>query len=51
MTSHDQHSDDSSSTHTDESIKVDHDESDLILSYIAKEIVGVVNDYPGRKER
>ena len=50
MTSHNQHSDDSSSTHTDESIRVDHDESDLILSYIAKEIVGTVNDYPGRNE-
>ena len=50
MTSHNQHSDDSSSTHTDESIKVDYDESDLIFSHIAKEIVGTVNDYPGRNE-
>ena len=50
MTSHDQHSDDSSSTHTDESIKVDHDESDLFFGHIAKEIVGAVNDYPGRNE-
>ena len=50
MTSPNQHSDDSFSTHTDESIQVDHDESDLIFSHIAKEIVGVVNDYPGRNE-
>ena len=50
MASHNQHSDDSFSTHTDESIRVDHDESDLIFSHIAKEIVGVVNDYPGRNE-
>ena len=41
---------DSLNTHTDESIKVDHDESDLIFSNIAKEIVGAVNDYPKRKE-
>ena len=50
MTSHNQHSDDSSSTHTDESIKVDYDESDFIFSHIAKEIVGAVNDYPKRNE-
>ena len=50
MTSHNQHSDDSFSTHTDESIQVDYDESDLIFSHIAKEIVGVVNDYPKIKE-
>ena len=41
---------DSLNTHTDESIKVDYDESDLIFSHIAKEIVGTVNDYPGRNE-
>ena len=50
MASHNQYSDDLFSTHTDESIRVDHDESDLIFSYIAKEIVGTVNDYPGRNE-
>ena len=50
MTSHNQHSDNSFSTHTDESIQVDYDESDLIFSHIAKEIVGVVNDYPKIKE-
>ena len=50
MASHNQYSDNSFSTHTDESIQVDHDESDLIFSHIAKEIVGTVNNYPGRKE-
>ena len=50
MASHNQYSDDLFSTHTDESIRVDHDESDLIFSHIAKEIVGTVNDYPGRNE-
>ena len=50
MTSHNQHSDNSFSTHTDESIQVDYDESDFIFSHIAKEIVGAVNDYPKRKE-
>ena len=50
MASHNQYSDDLFSTHTDESIQVDHDESDLIFSHIAKEIVGTVNDYPGRNE-
>ena len=50
MTSHNQHSDNSFSTRTDESIQVDYDESDFIFSHIAKEIVGAVNDYPKRKE-
>ena len=49
MTSHNQHSDNSFSTHTDESIEVTQD--DLDLSHIAKEIADTVNDYRERKER